>query len=194
MNESNKIEVRGSLVLKDLTKIYYGVSKKQISKLFFCGIILLIFLASNFTQSWLVIIIVFVLICLLYAVSFKNRVRMVWNSTKLLQKEIRYTLAGDTLEIEAGGYFERNKLNNFYKLEELRDYLLLYNNAFSFLIFPKRFFSSNSEYDLFKNCLEKYLGIVNSSDKNVWKYRTRIILAFVIIAVFFLITALVSTH
>jgi hypothetical protein len=130
----------------DYLKLMYKFSYRKISSIvtLFCGILLLISgiydlitgeLQANlpYLNLFLGMAIVFLIPILIYISTKKN-----YNTHKILKKEVIYEFSEDTMKISGEGFSSEVELSKVFKIWELKDWFIIYQNRQIANFLPKK--------------------------------------------------------
>lgn len=87
------------------------------------------------TSMWFVILLLFMVIRSYFSIKFA------FSSNKNIQESITYTFTDEKIRIEGETFDEDFTWNSVYKVKELKDWFLIYQNAQVMSMVPKKFFT-----------------------------------------------------
>jgi membrane protein implicated in regulation of membrane protease activity len=150
--EAQYLHMRPSPWLK-----YFGIALMSL-----LVVVLVALVASSFSFSSLISVFgVFVYILIfwvIYAVVLPWNVRRIFSQQKTLQGEYETVISPEMLEATSENGTMRMRLSDFYKYKVGKDLILLYQSQALFHMFPRRFFSSEEDFKMFRSFLEANLG------------------------------------
>jgi hypothetical protein len=181
-----KIELEDYL---DFTKILRNKQQVRIYIALIIGAIVMAIIGDKITA--LLAILYFLLVYVGGGIWYKNHDKKIYESNKLIKREIEYMFSDDTIDISSPDGNSRVKWNDLYGMRQSKNTILLMTSKASALIIPKRLLSTEEVAEL-ENLIKVQLGEKASEKTNPVKMAFSIIFYFalasisVAIALFFI--------
>jgi YcxB-like protein len=90
--------------------------------------------------------------------SIPRNARRIFSQQKTLQVEYKTVISPEVIETTSENGSMRMNLSDFHKYKVSKDLVLLYQSQAIFHMFPRRFFATEEDFELFISYLEDHLG------------------------------------